>query len=205
MSHLTHDEIRGAVEGTLAPAREAHAGACARCAREVEALRAIVAELRAVDVPEPSPLFWEHLSGRVRDAVAHAPAPAVSPWWRPAWPGGLLPAAGAAAALVVIAVVIGLNPPGPTGPAPLPAPAPEAAANPAEPPAAVESSIGRDLPDGEWRFVVAVAEEIELDDAQAEGLTPRLGHSELAVAQLSAEERVELVRLLNEALSHGAG
>jgi len=30
----------------------------------------LIARLRAEEVPEPSPLFWEHLSQRVHDAVA---------------------------------------------------------------------------------------------------------------------------------------
>ena len=45
-----------------------------------------------VEVPEPSPLFWDHLSARVRDAVAAEPA---RRWWSGvrSWPRWLMPAA----------------------------------------------------------------------------------------------------------------
>jgi len=36
---------------------------------------------RALDVPEPSPLFWEHFPGRVRAAVQAEPAAASARWW----------------------------------------------------------------------------------------------------------------------------
>jgi hypothetical protein len=35
----------------------------------------------ALDVPEPSPLFWEHFPGRVRAAVQAEPAAAPAGWW----------------------------------------------------------------------------------------------------------------------------
>lgn len=37
---------------------------------------------RALDVPEPSPLFWEHFPGRVRAAVTAAPPAPAAAWWR---------------------------------------------------------------------------------------------------------------------------
>ena len=37
----------------------------------------------AGEVPEPSPLFWNHLSARVRDAVAVEPIPRA--WWMTYW------------------------------------------------------------------------------------------------------------------------
>src|SRR5689334_13377184 len=43
----------------------------------------IVGLLREVDVPEPSPLFWDHLSQRVRTAVASEPVP--QPRWAVNW------------------------------------------------------------------------------------------------------------------------
>lgn len=35
----------------------------------------------ALDVPEPSPLFWEHFPGRVRATVQAEPAAAPARWW----------------------------------------------------------------------------------------------------------------------------
>src|SRR6185436_8662720 len=37
---------------------------------QLDELRAMLAAARDVDVPEPSPLFWDHLSARVSEAVA---------------------------------------------------------------------------------------------------------------------------------------
>src|SRR5213594_321234 len=67
----------------------------------------IIAALRQVDVPEPSPLFWDHLSQRVREAVANEPPPA--PGWmnrlNVAWAAGVF----GAVAIVVLAVVVTLH------------------------------------------------------------------------------------------------
>ena len=47
--------------------------------QEIDALVERVS--RALDVPEPSPLFWEHFPQRVRAAVGAEPEPRAS-WWR---------------------------------------------------------------------------------------------------------------------------
>ena len=57
MSHLSRDERLLALDGVLDPQRQAHLAACEACRTEVEGLRAVLARVRAVDVPEPSPLF----------------------------------------------------------------------------------------------------------------------------------------------------
>src|SRR5258706_4751839 len=65
----------------------------------------IIAALREVEVPEPSPMFWDHLSQRVHDAVAAEPVP--SPGWTSrlnfAWAGGIV------AAMVVAALAVTLS------------------------------------------------------------------------------------------------
>jgi hypothetical protein len=74
MSHLSASEFVDLAEGTLAPDRAAHAGRCEVC----RAQAALVQDaLRLTDdavVPEPSPLFWDHLSARVREAIDAPPA-----------------------------------------------------------------------------------------------------------------------------------
>ncbi len=53
--------------------RAAHLETCAACREQAAALaRDARATRRAVDVPEPSPLFWEHFSARVRDGASTA-------------------------------------------------------------------------------------------------------------------------------------
>jgi hypothetical protein len=72
-----------------------HLQACAACRAELAQLRASMAALLDVDVPDPSPLFWGHLSARVRDAVAAEAPPRRSwldvltqpgGWGWPVWP-----------------------------------------------------------------------------------------------------------------------
>jgi hypothetical protein len=89
MNHLSPTEIVDLAEGTLGAARSAHADGCERCRDAAADLRRVLATATGVDrpdVPEPSPLFWDHLSARVRVAVAQEPAPRRE-WmaWRPAF------------------------------------------------------------------------------------------------------------------------
>src|SRR5687768_14981786 len=94
MNHLTPDELIDAVERSLSPARSAHLAECARCTLEVAQLSTILDDSRAAKVPEPSPLYWDHFSSRVRTAIAAEPiAPRVARWFQ--WPV-LVPVAGLA-------------------------------------------------------------------------------------------------------------
>src|SRR5262245_49230164 len=70
------------VEGAASDARGdnvPHLASCDRCRDQLAALRAartLAAEKEVVEVPEPSPAFWDHFSARVREAVANeAPPP----------------------------------------------------------------------------------------------------------------------------------
>ena len=74
-THLTPEELIDSRERQLAPARQAHADDCAVCRAELARLEEVVLDVATVDVPEPSPLFWDHLSARIRDRVAHEPPP----------------------------------------------------------------------------------------------------------------------------------
>jgi hypothetical protein len=73
--HLTPEELIDSRERQLPPARQAHADSCAVCRAELAQLDEVLLDVAAVDVPEPSPLFWDHLSARIRDRVAHEPPP----------------------------------------------------------------------------------------------------------------------------------
>lgn len=95
--HLSRDEIVGLVD--RGDWGHPHLAACERCRRDVEELRAMVEELRGVPVPEPSPLFWDHLTRRVREAIEAEPPPRDDlrrRWW------ALMPAT------VVVAVAVGV-------------------------------------------------------------------------------------------------
>ncbi len=196
MSHLSRDERLLALDGALDAARETHTAACPACRTEVEALRAVLARVRAVDVPEPSPLFWDHLAARVGDAIAREPAPvAARGWWSPrlAW---------AAAAVVVTAASTGylMRPqaPPPTTVAAHVAPASvEPAARPLPPdPLDVDPSPT----DDGWALIAAVAEDGRHDD---ELFAPQAGQAELSISALSPAERTALASELAAALTPG--
>src|SRR5262245_46229042 len=70
MKHLTPSEFIDAAEDALAAARAAHLDACADCRAQAANLTAALRQADAGEIPEPSPLFWNHLSARVREAVA---------------------------------------------------------------------------------------------------------------------------------------
>jgi hypothetical protein len=68
--HLKPEELVDLAEGTIAEASVPHLAVCAACRGQLEMLRAMEARTRDFDVPEPSPLFWDHLSSRVHEAIA---------------------------------------------------------------------------------------------------------------------------------------
>jgi hypothetical protein len=119
MNHLSRDERLLALDGALGDTRQAHLAACRACRTDVESLRRVLARVRALDVPEPSPLMWDYLAARVGEAIAREPrpVPAESGWWSPR-------RVAAAVAVVAAAATTGVL----TRPTPTPSPAPVAAA-----------------------------------------------------------------------------
>jgi hypothetical protein len=190
MSHLSRDERLLALDEALDGARQIHLASCTACRTEVEALRGVVARVRAVDVPEPSPLFWDHLAARVGDAIAREPAPvAVRGWWSPrlAW----------AAIVVVVAAGAGYL----TRSAPPTAPVAQVAPPVAPPVASDETRPGPELgepaTDEGWALLAAVAEDADADET----FMPAAGEAERSISLLSADERRALAGELAAALA----
>lgn len=182
MTHFTPDEMIDAAEGVLDADRRHHLEVCEPCRREVEALRGLLQEAAGIPVPEPSPLFWDGFSARVRLAVAGQPAPA-STWaawlrWSTLAPAGAL----AAALLVVVASLVG-GPPGPMAP-PLSL----------RPSAAASDDLLLDA--DVWETVADLVGPADWDAAGQAGLALTPGDTELAVLSLTEDERRELSRLL---------
>jgi hypothetical protein len=105
--HLKTDELVDIAEGTRSESSAPHLAGCEPCRAQVNELRAMMSAARDVDVPEPSPLFWDHLSSRVREAVAAEAVPrrrwlAVALWRR----GVLNPLSAVAVAGLLLAVVV---------------------------------------------------------------------------------------------------
>jgi hypothetical protein len=191
--HLTDTEFVENLEGVLRPDRVAHLQSCERCRREAEGLAATLADTRSIDVPEPSPLFWDHFSTQVRRAIDE-PLPSrgaalLNTFRRP----GL---ALAGAVVLAVLVVGGVWFRG-ARPAVDPTATEHAMSQPALDPGSLESDL-------EWTFVATMADGIDWEAADAAGLSFGPGAAERAAQDLSREEQTELARLLREELGDGS-
>lgn len=187
MMHLTPGEFVDAAEGALGAERLQHLDDCEACRRELSGLAHVIQDAREGPVPEPSPLFWEHFSARVRDAV-RAEGPSRMPP-RPHWLRGpaLVPLAACAALVLVVATL-------PRSGTRTTAPAPLAVTTPASAPAPLpEDSAAADV---EWRVLADLVGPLEWDTADAAGLAVSPGDAERAIWDLDDEERRELSRLI---------
>ncbi len=190
MNHLTPDEIVDAVEQTLAEQRAGHLAACSECHEKVAHASAVLRETRAVEIPEPSPLFWAHLSDRVRIAIGAEQAPAASRmrhWLQ--WPV-LVPLAGIA--LVVLALMSAV----PRGELTMKAVDSVVVANVAgwsDDEAALAADAG-------WDVVSNLVGPLDFDTAQQAGIATAPGAADQAALQLTAVEQQELARLVQQEL-----
>lgn len=179
--HLTSQELVDALQGQFASSRrERHVESCDRCRSELSELRGILAHVdAAADVPEPSPLFWDHFSQRVHAATREIPAVRQASW-SPGW----RPIAGLAAVLVVALLAVAVQRPRVPG-------TDRAAGIDALTPAAPVA-----VADDESLSVVAqIASSISFEDLQ-QAARPTPDATDAMVAQLSPRERAELVRLI---------
>ncbi len=177
MTHLTSDELIDAVEGHLAPERQAHLAVCESCQRQKSELAAVLAEAQQASVPEPSPLFWQYLSARVRGAIDGDPRGSALSWWR--WQ--LLAPLGAVALLVfALATTIG-RPPDVTLDV------------------AAGAAVDAPLADDSWAALTILVGNIDLETASAAGVIEP-GAADVALLELTSEEQQELTRLLKAEL-----
>lgn len=190
MRHLSPAEFVDHAEGTLASARAAHLRDCRGCREQADVVREALAATRSVTSHEPSPLFWDHFSARVRERIAETPA--VPAWWR----GHV---AMFASAVTVLLVMLGVA-------LDAPRPARRVATGP-ENLSPSRASVAADTrPDAAWDLLASLAEDSSIasdaptDDARAPGLSVRPGTVDAAVQALSPAEREELGRLLRNEL-----
>ena len=181
MTHLTPDELIDAVEDLLAlPERKAHLEACPDCLRQLSDLSGVLAEAKQTSVPEPSPLYWNQLSTRVREAVAaDADTNRWSSWLR--WQV-LLPLGGVAAMVVALTIAL---------------PKPEPVVVLPDVPVALEAAVS---PDASGDALELLFGDFDLDAAAAAGVIEP-GVADQAVLELTAEEQAELTRLLQAELT----
>jgi hypothetical protein len=201
--HLTEVELVDLVEATRAEASAPHLASCERCRRQLQEMRSLMAAAAAVQVPEPSPLFWDRLSDRVRQSVA-AERDAPRRWWHEMmpWRRLLIPASAVAAAaiLVVTAMTPRVRAPGAPiastaaiqpGPAPAPAPAASGVLNDGFEDAADDESL---------TLVADLSAALNIDPATDTNLAPS-GSAEHAVTHLNDDELRELQQLLKQELA----
>jgi hypothetical protein len=194
MRHCTPDELMDVVEGARAETSLPHLSTCAGCRQQLTELRVVLAEVREVPVPEPSPMQWARWSARVRDAVASELERSRSPWWA-SW-GWVLPVAAAAA--LTLAVVV----PGMYRAAPRSAAAGRGVALVDQPgdgaPVSQVADDAREDPSLGLMFDLATV--VDLDSDPVPVFAMGAGTLDEAVDDLSPDEQHELERLLNEAI-----
>jgi len=176
MRHLTADQIVDVAEGIASAAAVSHLASCSQCRRQVDDVKSMMAAAADAPVPEPSPLFWDFLSSRIREAVAVEEAPVRNRfgWWR-------VPASLAALAIVVLAAAVTLH----------------VKRSSTAAPAATYDPVGdAGLDDPSFDLVADLSKDIDWETPADLGLTTRDGAADRAVAQLTGEERAELRRLI---------
>jgi hypothetical protein len=191
--HLTETEFVDLLDGTLDARRRQHADGCEQCAAQAADLVASLQEAQAIDVPEPPPFFWSQFSARVGDAVATEAAGRGAgrfAWARPAWF-----AAAAGVAVLVLALFAPRNPGAgkSTGTASIDTTASSHAERVPDDEADLDS-------DEAWALVRSLAEDLDEDQMDDEGISPGAGAAERLTLQLTDAERAELARLLEEQL-----
>lgn len=190
--HLSPDQLLDVAEGTRVEREFPHLESCAVCAGQLADVRSAIGAAAEVQVPEPSPLFWDHLSARIRAAVAEDDRTATpSTWAGRAW----WQWTAAAAVLGIILVIIWPGSPSVSAPGGASVPAVTSLD-----PTTMEDVRAFD-DDPALALLADLSSGLDWDAALEAGLVPVDGTVDSVVFAMSAEERVELHRLLQEALA----
>jgi hypothetical protein len=182
MTHLKPDELIDAAEERLSGDRRRHLDACDLCRTQVADLTSALGEAGEVGIPEPSPLFWEHFSARVRAAIDAEPAP--GPWHR--WLQ--LPRAARVVCVALPLLVLVLF-------------VPRLVRTPVGDGGAAMTVEGETpLPDESFALVADLVGPLDWETAGEAGLALAPGTADRAALELNAQERHELRRLLEAEL-----
>ena len=200
MGHLSSADFVDLLDGVRSDASAQHLSECDRCRREIARLREVMAAATSIEVPEPSPLFWDHLSARVQEAVAQE-VPGAGQWrGRASLFGGwwIRAAAGVAACALVIAAAVTLGS-RPDVPRPLAQPAG------VQPDPAALTTLPALPDDGSFGLVADFGGTLEWDDLREQmAVSAHPGRLDGGVGELDSGERRELERLLKEELARPA-
>jgi hypothetical protein len=188
MNHLSASEFADLADGTLPRHRAAHVHGCDACRAQAATVRdALTVVEGSADVPEPSPLFWDHFSARVREAVADSAQRRTFAsgfrWRQPI-------AAAAVLALVVSAIFLIRD-----------ARTPPAGSAPVSVMSDHDASADHAAA---WAVLTAAAADLQLDEARDAGMDVASGAVDHAVSQLNRDELSELGRLLQSELKRAS-
>lgn len=196
MKHLSDEALVDLAEGGIDGGD--HLAVCAVCRERVESTQQMMSVLLADRVPEPSPLFWEHLSNRVSRSIQDESAPA-APWrarFRWGW-------AVASATAVIIATLIIRSVPTPDSMALADrfasASGPGDARDRAR--AADDVSLAVTAADDPWQIVEDAAADLDLDAAVDAGIVIRGGSLDGELLMLSDQERRDLAQAIRGELN----
>jgi hypothetical protein len=202
MSHLTPEQFVDLAEGVAAETSLPHLASCDACRRQLASMRAMMSDVASVDASEPSPLFWDHLSTRVREAVAGERARPRS--WRDYLlrPRVLALSLAGALAVALFAVILPGTPATITIRTTIPStPLPMAAENvllPSLPPLAPLGAAD----DPQLGFVADYGTTLDWDEMREEmALATPGGSSDAVAGALTVDEQRELQRLLAEEMA----
>jgi hypothetical protein len=192
MRHLTGQELIDAAEASTGEARRAfsHLDACDGCRRQVLELREMMSVAAGVEVPEPSPLFWDHFSARVREAVSVEKVASAPPWrsWR------IAVAAGAFAVIVLAAAIVLRAPNTPAGDTTTASATIPATNVPIE-------NLAADDGDAALQLIADLSSDLDWEAASQAGLMPRSGWVDTVLSELNESERSALERLVREEIA----
>jgi hypothetical protein len=199
--HLRDTEFVDFTEGTLAAPRAAHLEMCAECRAHAKQVAAALRDVSAIEMPEPSPLFWDHFSARVREQVAQERHERAA-WWATVGVRALIPLVAALAVIIVVSVTLlprVTHAPGTTDALV----ASHTVGASVTPDMDVPADV--DTQDAEvWQVLAAAASDMGVDDAHAAGMGVRPGAVDHAVTHMNQAELNELGRLLQTELK-GSG
>jgi hypothetical protein len=195
-THLSSQEFVDALgekDGVLPAARQSHLEGCASCQSQLAQLRALIDDASdGADVPEPSPLFWDHFQARVLTAVQGVEQPGRRAWWMNWVDVRTMVALGAVVVAVVASAALYVSRPAPPAPAALTDSGTDGGQVIGS--GALTDASGS-LDNDEWEFVTSVMSDLDGDDIH-EVLAPSRDAVDAAIEGLTVAERDRFVRLL---------
>ena len=198
--HLEPDDLVDLAEGTRSESSVPHLAACADCRRQLAEMRAMIATVAEIEIPEPSPLFWNQMSARVAGNIA-SESRRLPAWLEiAAWRRGWMPAAAVAAAALV-AIVLGsrLTAPPPAPPENQSALVALPQVTAPDPNAGAEAIGDAGFDDASLMLVASLTSSIDVDAAR-DAVLATDDSADHAVAHMPAAELRELERLLKAEL-----